>query len=62
MQYDLCNNLDELYDDENSYGGFVPMQKNRKKQKETEVKPSRDKYKQDWSKLREAIKYSEVMR
>ena len=51
MQYNLCNNLDELYDDENSYGGFVPMQK---KQKETEVKPSKDKQKQDRSKLREA--------
>ena len=51
MQYNLYNNLDEIYDDENSYGGFVPMQK---KQKETEVKPSKDKYKQDWSKLREA--------
>jgi len=51
MQYDLCNNLDELYDDENSYGGFVPMQK---KQKEAEVKPSKDKQKQDRSKLREA--------
>jgi len=51
MQYNLCTNLDELYDDENSYGGFVPMQK---KQKETEVKPSKDKQKQDRSKLREA--------
>ena len=51
MQYTLCNNLDELYDDENSYGGFVTMQK---KQKETEVKPSKDKQKQDRSKLREA--------
>ena len=51
MQYNLCNNLDELYDDEDSYGGFVPMQK---KQKETEVKPVNNKDKKDRYKLREA--------
>ena len=58
MNIKNCSTLDDLYDNEDYYGGFIPKQK---KQKETEVKPSKDKQKQDRSKLREAIKYSEVM-
>lgn len=45
------NDLDSLYDDEDSYGGFIPKQK---KQKESEVNPRQDKLKQDRNKLREA--------
>ena len=51
MQLTLCNNLNDLYDNEDSYGGFIPMPK---KQKETEVKPVNDKNKKDRYKLREA--------
>ena len=51
MKLAQTNDLDSLYDDEDSYGGFIPKQK---KQKESEVNPRQDKLKQDRSKLREA--------
>jgi len=51
MKLAQTNDLDSLYDDEDSYGGFIPKQK---KQKESEVNTRQDKLKQDRSKLREA--------
>ena len=51
MKLAQTNDLDSIYDDEDSYGGFIPKQK---KQKESEVNTRQDKLKQDRSKLREA--------
>ena len=43
--------FDNLYEDENSYGGYIP---NQKKSKEKDGIKQKDKIKQDRNKLREA--------
>ena len=43
--------FDNMYEDENSYGGYIP---NQKKSKEKDGIKQKDKIKQDRNKLREA--------